>query len=268
MDNVRPLFGRTAFVCPHCSAYAAQRWFFTSGVQPSTIQSIYDDYIETEDFQKKFDSNQIAIANRTHELELENLFYSICLDKSKTQQSQESFPVANLYISECFNCHKIALWSFNKLIYPSTSIIPKNQWMPEDIQSIYDEANAILDASPRASAALLRLAIQELLLKLVEKDNGLNANIQELVTEGLIRQDVQQALDIVRITGNKAVHPGKIYDFDDGSVAERLFDLVNFIVEETIARPKKIDELYEKLPNEKKTSNKRKGQKKLTFNWT
>jgi len=61
---------------------------------------------------------------------------------------------------------------------------------------------------------------------------------------------VQQSLDIVRVTGNEAVHPGQI-DTDDIDVANKLFDLVNIIIEYMITLPKKVSGLYESLPKDK-----------------
>jgi len=59
---------------------------------------------------------------------------------------------------------------------------------------------------------------------------------------------VQQALDIVRVTGNNAVHPGTIDLKDDRSIAITLFELVNMIVERMIAAPDKIKKMFGGLP--------------------
>ena len=59
--------------------------------------------------------------------------------------------------------------------------------------------------------------------------------------------ELNKALDIVRVVGNNAVHPGQI-DVDDPEVAGNLFTLTNVIVESMIAVPKKIGALYAELP--------------------
>ena len=54
---------------------------------------------------------------------------------------------------------------------------------------------------------------------------------------------VQQSLDIVRVIGNKAVHPGEIDFKDNAEIANKLFHLVNIIANEMITQPKDIDNL-------------------------
>jgi hypothetical protein len=121
--------------------------------------------------------------------------------------------------------------------------------MPDDIAKDFNEARTVFAASPRASAALLRLVIQKLCIHLGEKGEHLNDDIGALVQKGLSVQ-VQQALDNVRVIGNKAVHPAKIDFQDTAEVASKLFELVNFIVSETITRPREIAEIYNRLPEE------------------
>ena len=68
-------------------------------------------------------------------------------------------------------------------------------------------------------------------------------------------QSVQQALDIVRVLGNKAVHPGQIaFDVDDKRTAIALMKLVNMITERMISEPKEINSMFEQLPDSIKTS--------------
>ena len=102
-------------------------------------------------------------------------------------------------------------------------------------------------SSPKASAALLRLAIQRCCVELGLKGKELNSDIADLVSRGLPEQ-VRQSLDIVRVIGNNAVHPGTIDINDDPAIAQTLFKLVNIIVEYLISNPKRIGELFDSLP--------------------
>ena len=84
-----------------------------------------------------------------------------------------------------------------------------NVEMPRNVREYYTEAAEIISRSPRAAAALLRLAIQVLCKELGENGNNINDDIASLVAKGLPAV-VQQSLDVVRVTGNEAVHPGQI----------------------------------------------------------
>ena len=70
------------------------------------------------------------------------------------------------------------------------------------------------------------------------KKKNLSDNIQLLVKAGL-QSDIHKALDIVRVIGNNAVHPGQI-DVDSMETASKLFRLVNLIVQQVITEPKEI----------------------------
>jgi hypothetical protein len=120
---------------------------------------------------------------------------------------------------------------------------------------------SIVSKSPRSAAALLRLTLQKLTNHILEKNrkDNLNDNIKLLVQRGL-RAEIQKALDIVRVLGNNAVHPGQIDLKDDAQIASRLFSLINIVTEEMITQPKQISELYEGLPEtEKRKIEKRNG---------
>lgn len=62
--------------------------------------------------------------------------------------------------------------------------------------------------------------------QLGEDSGNLNAGIGNLVGEGLSPK-VQKALDVVRVIGNSAVHPGQIDVTDDLDTVNQLFRLVN-----------------------------------------
>ena len=151
-------------------------------------------------------------------------------------------------VSKCEHCDNICLWYFDKMVYPNRSIAPlPNPEMPEEIKKDYEEAASIYSASPRGAAALLRLAIQKLCIHLGGKGTNINDDIRSLVDNGL-PEKVQQALDIVRVIGNNAVHPGQI-DVDDERVVADLFALINVITEYMISMPKKVTDIYGKLPD-------------------
>jgi len=117
------------------------------------------------------------------------------------------------------------------MIYPEDiGVAPPNSDLDEDIRKDYTEARGIVNKSPRGAAALLRLCIQKMCKQLKEDGKNLNTDIGNLVKKGLPVQ-IQQALDIVRVIGNNAVHPGQIDLADD-----------------RITKPRKTRELYGLLP--------------------
>lgn len=149
---------------------------------------------------------------------------------------------------QCQHCNDISYWYAERMVIPAEApVAPAHTDMPASIQSEYDEARSIFARSPRAAVALLRLAVQKLMPELGEKGDNINADIKSLVAKGLPVQ-VQQAFDFCRVVGNNAVHPGEINLNDTPEMGQHLFNMINFIVEDRITRPKQIAELYAQLP--------------------
>lgn len=163
--------------------------------------------------------------------------------------------------ARCTHCERWTLWTsepkgrgpqgtieVGTLIFPPklTSPLPHRD-LPASCVSEFTEARTVYPASTRAAAALLRLCIQKLCGELGAKSKDINGAIGELVKKGLDPR-IQKALDIVRVTGNNAVHPGTMDLQDDVELVEKLFALVNMIVEEMITKPREIDALYGTLP--------------------
>lgn len=94
---------------------------------------------------------------------------------------------------------------------------------------------------------MLRLAIQVICKELGEKGKNINDDIANLVKKGLSVQ-IQQSLDVIRVVGNNAVHPGQIDIDEDETLISTLFEILNFIVNQMITQPKKINDLYAQLP--------------------
>ncbi|MCH8127435.1 DUF4145 domain-containing protein [candidate division KSB1 bacterium] len=137
--------------------------------------------------------------------------------------------IQKYWASRCMRCSEFALWINEKLVYPTTQTAPApNPDLPDDIKTDYDEAREILDKSPRGAAALLRLGIQKLCKELGEPGKNINADIGTLVEKGLSPK-IQQALDILRVVGNHAVHPCQIDLDDKDDVAQKLFLILKIL---------------------------------------
>lgn len=175
------------------------------------------------------------------------------------RSSGGGFSQLPMHFARCTHCGERSYWvekshlegseaGEGKMLLPSGAQAPMpHPEIPEEIRVNYEEARNIVGDSPRGAAALLRLAIQKLCVHLGESGQNLNNDIGSLVQKGL-PVEIQQALDIVRVTGNNAVHPGELSQEDVAAVALPLFELINQIVEDRIARPKKLRELFENLP--------------------
>jgi len=149
------------------------------------------------------------------------------------------------WTSRCTRCKIYSIWIDKKLVFPLTKTAPlPNPDLPIEIKADFEEARDIVSNSPRGAAALLRLCIQKICKHLGESGVNINSDIAALVRKGLSPK-VQKALDIVRVVGNNAVHPGQIDLKDDVDTANKLFGLVNLIADVMITQPKHVDELFD-----------------------
>lgn len=151
----------------------------------------------------------------------------------------------------CTHCNEKSLWKGGRMIYPDSSPAPlPNPDLPEEIKADYEEARTIISRSSRGACALLRLCVQKLCGFLGESGKDINADIAALVKKGL-NPKIQKSLDIVRVIGNEAVHPGQIDLRDQPSTAAQLCSLINVIADAMITQPKTIESLYTALPETK-----------------
>lgn len=149
----------------------------------------------------------------------------------------------------CGHCKQWSYWYNGRMIVPSEApVSPPHTDMPATCIPEYNEARNIVALSPRAACALLRLVVQKLMVELGEKGKNINDDIGNLVAKGL-PVEIQRALDICRVVGNNAVHPGEIEINDTPEIAYNLFTMMNFIVEERISRPKQYAQLPEGARN-------------------
>lgn len=156
-------------------------------------------------------------------------------------------------VGTCAHCNLSTIWVESTMFYPDKGSAPEpNDDMPVSVKQVYLEAASIYQKSPRGAAALLRLGIQILCKELGESGTNINSDIKHLVAKGL-PIIVQQSLDIVRVTGNEAVHPGQI-DTDNPKIVGSLFELTNIVVEYMISLPKKVGSIYNSLPEDKVNS--------------
>lgn len=248
--NTPPSIELTSFNCPHRRVLAHQFWWrvfaseFNKGETPSVLRAtdladmlrnINNAERLSDDAKQSF--QEIARRRASGVVTLDN--------KNDSRWAQAA---DNIWFSTCYHCGKVSVWVHDALLWPAQHGAPApNPDLPDDVKADYDEAGLIVTKSPRGAAALLRLAIQKLLKHLGGSGDNLNKDIGGLVERGLDAR-IQQALDIVRVIGNNAVHPGQIDLLDDQSAALELFGLINLIADSMITQPAKIGKLYSRLP--------------------
>ncbi len=260
--DVPPSIKGEAFCCPHCGAYTAQFWY--------TLHAIQKDkgslpFIPGDEFLAMIDGpSGLPKEERERWKTIVEKYQTGKVFFEKSEINYSSTETSNLHLSKCFTCEEIAVWVYDRLLYPPQRIGPEpNEDLPEAVKTDYDEARSILNLSPRGAAALLRLCVEKLCTHLKAVGSTLDETIADLVKNGL-NVRVQKSLDAVRVIGNEAVHPGQMDLKDDRDTAETLFKLVNLIAEKMISEPKRVDAVYGSLPPAKREAIERrdKGSKK------
>jgi hypothetical protein len=250
-NHIEPKLGAESFNCPSCGALAHQTWFYMYAFNYSGGRAPgIPDANSVEEF--KADRTISEEKKRSLLDYFEKRLSKLPFFEIETNDAWGKRALENCWLSQCYSCNKLAIWLFDRLLFPATKInIEMNMDLPDNIKSDFEEAATIVDLSPRGAAALLRLSIQKLCTHLGEKGKNLDDDIAGLVKKGLPPK-IQKALDIVRVIGNEAVHPGTLDLKDDRSTAVQLFNLVNLITQAMISTPKQLEEMYEKLPEAKR----------------
>jgi len=146
----------------------------------------------------------------------------------------------------------------NFMAYPkSVSRNALSPDVPERFAGDYREACAVLSDSAKASAALTRRCLQNILREVAGvKKSDLSREIEEVLASGKLPSHIAESIDAVRAIGNFAAHPmkstnsGEILDVETGEaewqldVIESLFDY--YFVQPAITKRKR-DALNAKL---------------------
>ena len=234
MENI-PKYKSEKFICPHCNVLAKQEWFEGSNLSDYFYSLCNNFYLEYRNNIDSFTQKNIKRFIESIKFDIPAYILNNILPK-------------NLSICFCQNCNNFSLWIDKEMVFPrAIPIDPPNKDLNDEIKALYNEAKLIFNDSPKGAAALLRLALQKLLIQLGMKGKNINEDIGKLVKEKQLPSEVQKALDIVRVVGNNAVHPGEINLDDNIEIALRLFKILNFIANKLITEPKELNDLYEEI---------------------
>lgn len=208
--TVPPQLGLASFSCPHCGTYTHQTWYrlYLDGFGKKEAPSVFRYDVVTHrnaHNMNEDDPRREQIEKFCERLKKNSVTYWAHEDTRYLKNE-----MTNVCASLCYTCDAFAVWVEDKIVYPlKNSEITAHDDMPADVRDDFNEAALIVDQSPRGAAALLRLAIQKLMPHLDQNANNLNADIGALVHKGL-GADLAKAMDVLRVVGNNAVHPGQI----------------------------------------------------------
>ncbi|MCX8105287.1 MAG: DUF4145 domain-containing protein [Ignavibacterium album] len=125
--------------------------------------------------------------------------------------------------------------------------------VPEKFASDYIEACLVLDDSPKASAALSRRCLQNIIhdhLGIIKRD--LNLEIQEVIDKKLFPSDILDSIDAIRNIGNFAAHPikstssGEIVEVEPNE-ADWNLDVLEMMFDYLFVRPALVQKKREAL---------------------
>jgi hypothetical protein len=142
----------------------------------------------------------------------------------------------------------------------SRSPIPKE--VPQKYAEDYKEACLVLADSPKASAALSRRCLQNLLREIAGvRADDLSKEIQQVIDSKTLPSDLSEAIDAIRTIGNFATHPiksqhtGEIVDVEPGE-AEWSLDVLEDLFDFYFVRPARIKEKKDALNKKLKEAGK------------
>ena len=236
MRYVPPGPHKQSFTCPRCGVLAQQKWY----------PLLYD----PEDRIALISKWAHAMSTR-RDYSLDALLTEVSrlpLDLSPVIESNN-----RLYIAFCQHCHGFTLWLGDAMIYPQVGEAPPpHEEMPPRIRELYEEARGVLPASPRASAALLRVVLEGLLEEAGYKQGRLADRLQKAYEDGKLSASTYKVAETLRYAGNAAVHyePWKINPSqgeEDRKMVYHLFVFINDITEELIAKPRRDEEMMRKI---------------------
>jgi hypothetical protein len=140
-----------------------------------------------------------------------------------------------------------------RMIHPKTGSRPLDEVVPASFRDEFAEAVVVMGDSAKASAALSRRSLQNLLrTKAGVKEGNLSGEIQEVLDSEQLPSWLADDLDAVRNVGNFAAHPikstqsGEIVEVEPGE-AEWLLDVLESLFDHFFVKPQEAEKRREAL---------------------
>jgi hypothetical protein len=138
-------------------------------------------------------------------------------------------------------------------IYPMVTARPVEPEVPEPYKNDFIEACKVLSISPRASAALSRRLLQQILREQFGiKKKNLAMEIEDFIHLKNVPSHLTEAVDAVRNIGNFAAHPlkdtntGSIIEVEPGE-ADWLLEVIDELFDFAFVQPKRLEERKNRL---------------------
>lgn len=147
----------------------------------------------------------------------------------------------------CRSCGQVVIYKGLDLAYPIPKGIPPVDCMPDAAKEVFRESQDIIELSPRAACAMLRICVERMVNAAEAKGDNLAQKIESLN----LPPKLTKLAHACRLVGNDAVH-NAVIDFSIGSkeakvVSGVLTRFANRIAEELFGLAAEADEWTAKI---------------------
>lgn len=147
----------------------------------------------------------------------------------------------------CPNCKNLTLEVAGEIVFPTGSGIPAVDCMPQEAKEVFEEAQSIINLSPRAACAMLRICVE----RMVNAAEAQGGNLSQKIESLNLPPKLTKLAHACRLVGNDAVH-NNVIDFSVGSdeaqaVSGALSRFANRLAEELFGMAAEADEWTAKI---------------------
>jgi hypothetical protein len=242
---VSPEIGQTRFTCPNCSTLCRHDWFLDAILRTSIAKEVEDRISLLEEQERLVDKKRLEGGIRGKAL---TSIYDPKLMPQTVYRGGDYSQHTNVLdilgakkkiysFSVCQECNNILFWLNRDIIYPAPKYGQEpSTFMPEDVADLYNQARGVYHTSRISALFLLRLAVEKLCKKLLNKEETkakLFALINELRKKDSLPENVINILDSYRSIGDIAVHEGLDVTEELEINPDVLFRTIDYIVVKT-----------------------------------
>src|ERR1700736_2701526 len=220
-NDIEPQLGAESFSCPHCNAVAHQDWY-SLFLKPENATDVVVLTLEALMLAKGNESDQF----------IQRLKDSVLAYEYQEHPRNLKVKLLNLHVSRCYNCKGFTVWVRGRLVFPVRGDEPPAfvEVNFEEVSEDFEEAAAVLNKSPRAAAALIRICIQNMMPLLKETGQNLDERVASLVRKGL-EVEIQQAMEVLQVIRKNPGQENHVDLRDDTAIATRMSESLKEILE-------------------------------------